>query len=88
MYMPADGSAFKDIEDRWLVLKEEPHNLKLSMAENGINPFGEIRFLYSIWPIFVINNNIHPLMYIKREHIMFSMIVTSIFSFNSYLINL
>jgi hypothetical protein len=33
----------------------------------GVNPFGELRSVYSVWPIFVINNNIPPWMSIKRE---------------------
>jgi hypothetical protein len=34
----------------------------------SVNPFGELRFVYSVWPIFVINNNIPPSMSIKREY--------------------
>ena len=52
MWMLVDGSAFKDIEDMWPILKEEPHNPKLSLAANSVNPFGEIRFVYSACPNF------------------------------------
>ena len=70
MQMPADGYAFKEIEETWSHFKEEPRNLKLSLAADGVNPYGDMRFVYSVWPIFVINNNIPPWMSIKREHIM------------------
>ena len=70
-----DGSTFK----------EEAHNLKLLLEIDSVNPFGDMRSVYSVWPIFVINNNIPPWMSIKSEHIIFSMIVPSIFSCNSYL---
>jgi hypothetical protein len=73
--MPADGYAFKEIEEKWPVFKDEPRNVRLSLATDGVNPFGEIRSIYSVWPIFVINNNIPPWMSIKREHIMLTMIV-------------
>ena len=83
--MPSNGSTFKDIEDMWPLLKEEPHNLKLLLVVDGVNPFGEMRSVYSVWPIFFINNNIPLWMSIMREHIMLAMIVPGIFLFYSYL---
>lgn len=74
-----------DIEEKWPHFKEEHCNLKLSLATNGVNPFGEMRSIYLVWPFFVINNNIHPWMSIKREHIMLAMIVPGILSSNSHL---
>jgi hypothetical protein len=58
--------------------KDEPHNVRLSLEVDGVNPFGELSFIYSMWPIFVINNNIPPWMSIMREHIMLTMIVPGI----------
>lgn len=86
--MPTDGSTFMDIEEKWPHFKEEPRNLRLSLAANSVNPFGEMRFVYSVWPIFVINNNIPPCMSIKREHIMLAMIVPGILSFKYSHLNL
>jgi hypothetical protein len=60
------------------IFKEEPHNVRLSFAVDGVNPFGELRSIYSVWPIFVINNNLPPWMSIKREHTMLAMIVPGI----------
>ena len=37
--MPTDGTAFRDIEEKWPHFKEEPHNLRISLAANGVNPF-------------------------------------------------
>jgi hypothetical protein len=76
--MPVDGSVFREIEEKWADFKDEPHNVRLSLAADGVNPFGELRSIYSVWPIFVINNNIPPWMSIKREHIMLTMIVPGI----------
>ena len=83
--MPTDGSTFKDIEDRWPLFKEEPRNLNLSLVVDSVNPFGEMRSVYSVWHIFIINNNIPPSMFVKREHIILEMIVPAIFLFNSHL---
>ena len=83
--MPIDGSTFKDIEEKWPHFKEEPQNLRLSLATDGVNPYAEMRSIYSMRPIFVINNNLPPWMSIKREHIMLAMIVLGILLFYCYL---
>ena len=41
--MPTDGTAFRDIEDHF---KEEPRNLRISLAANGVNPFSQMKFIY------------------------------------------
>jgi hypothetical protein len=78
LQMPSDGSAFREIEEKWVDFKDEPRNVRLSLADDGVNPFRELRSIYSVWPIFVINNNIPPWMSIKREDIMLTMIVLGI----------
>ena len=53
MWIPTDGSRFKEIEETWSHFKE-PHNLKLSLAMDGVNPFGDLRLVYLVWPIFLL----------------------------------
>jgi hypothetical protein len=77
--MPAGGSLYKNIKERWPIFKEEPCNVRISLAADGVNPFGELRSIYLVWPVFVINNNLPPWMPIKREHTMLAMIVPGIF---------
>ena len=57
--------AFRGIKERWPVFTEEPHNVRLSMEVDGVNPFGELRTNYFVWPVFLINNNLPLLMVIK-----------------------
>ena len=78
LQMPIDISALNYIEEKWPIFKEEPRNVRLSLAVDGVNPFGELRSTYSVWPVFVINNNLPPWMSIKREHTMLAMIVPGI----------
>ena len=73
--MPADGSTFIDMEEKWTYFKEEPCNVRISLEADGVNPFAKMRSVYLTWPIFVININIPPWLSIKREHIMLSMII-------------
>jgi hypothetical protein len=76
--MPADGFSFREIEEKWADFKDEPRNVRLSLEANGVNPFEDLRYIYSVWPIFFINNNIPPWMFVKREHMMLKMIVLGI----------
>ena len=62
--MLADGSSFIDIEEKWPHFKEKPRNLRIYLAVDGVNPFAHMRSIYTV------NNNIHPWLSIKREHIM------------------
>ena len=79
LWMPADGFALKNIEGKWAIFKDEPHNVRLSLEADGFNPFGELRSTYSVWPIFIINNNLPPWITIKRRHTMLTMIIPGIF---------
>jgi hypothetical protein len=76
--MPANGFALNYIKETWPFFKEEPRNVRLSLVVDGVNPFGELCSMYSMWPVFVINNNHPPWMSIKREHTLLAMIVPSI----------
>jgi hypothetical protein len=78
LQMNVDGYAFREVEEKWVDLKDEPHNVRLSLESGGVNPLIELRSIYLVWPIFFINNNIPPWMSIKREHIMLIMIVHGI----------
>ena len=74
----ADGYAFGEIEGKWSYFKDEPRNVRISLEVDDVNPFGGLRSIYLVWPIFVINNNMPPWKSIKREHIMLTMIVPCI----------
>jgi hypothetical protein len=77
--MPTDGSLYKNIKEIWPIFKEEPCNVRISLVADGVNPFGELRSIYSVCLVFVINNNLPPWMSIKRENTMLAMIVPGIF---------
>ena len=40
--IPADGSALKNIEEKWPIFKDEPRNVRLSLEVDGFNPLSEI----------------------------------------------
>ena len=85
--MRVNGTAFRDIEEKWPHFKEEPRNLRIYLAADGVNPFAQMKSIYTVWPIFVINNNIPPWLSIKREHIMLSMIIPGFIKENYFIYN-
>ena len=46
--MPVDGSKFREIEEKYVDFKNEPRNVRLSLAVDGVNPFGELRSTYLV----------------------------------------
>ena len=46
--MPIDGSVFRDMEEKWPHFKEEPHNLRISFAADGVNPFAQMNSIYTV----------------------------------------
>lgn len=75
MRMVADSKYWKDIEEKWPHLRNEPRNARISLAMDGVNPFGDLRTTYSIWPVLIINNNLPPWMAMKKEHAMLTLII-------------
>ena len=51
--MLAYGSAFRDMEEKWPRFKEEPRNLRISLVADGVNPFAQMKSIYTVWPIFL-----------------------------------
>ena len=37
--IPVDGSTFRDMEKKWPHFKEEQHNIRISLATDGVNLF-------------------------------------------------
>ena len=58
LWITLDGYALNNIKETWPIFKDEPHNARLSLEADGFNPFGELCSTHSVWPIFVINNNL------------------------------
>jgi hypothetical protein len=46
--MPADGYAFKELVAKWPEFIDEPRNVRLSLATDNVNPFGELWSVYSV----------------------------------------
>ena len=49
--IPADGSAFRVMEEKWPHFKEEPRNIRIYLAADGVNPFVQMKSIYMVWHI-------------------------------------
>ena len=57
---PADGEAWKDFDRKFGWFAEDARNLRLGLATDGFNPFGNMTSSYSMWPVFVVPYNLPP----------------------------
>jgi hypothetical protein len=77
MRMPVDSPANKYVEEEWPEFGEDPRNVRLGLATDGISPFnlaGKAQ-PYSVWPVVLINYNIPPWLSMKKGHQILSMII-------------
>jgi hypothetical protein len=55
----ADGEAWQDF-DKFPNFAQDPRNLRLSLATDGFNPFGNMSTQYSMWPVLLTPLNLPP----------------------------
>ena len=55
---PADGEAWKqfDKDNSWFT--EDPRNVRLGLATDGFNPFGNMSTTYPMWPVILVPYNL------------------------------
>nr|GEY23471.1 hypothetical protein [Tanacetum cinerariifolium] len=50
MQHPVDGRAWKDFDTKYSDFTAEPRNVRLGLAADGFNPFGNLSQSYRMWP--------------------------------------
>jgi hypothetical protein len=60
MSHPADGDAWKYFDSKEKNFAAEPRNLRLALATDGFNPFGNMSTQYSMWPVPLTPLNLPP----------------------------
>jgi hypothetical protein len=72
----SDSKAMKHIEEKWpSKFKDEPRSISFGLAIDGVCSFSFLSSNYSVWPIGLIGYNISPLMSVRKEHLMMTLIV-------------
>ena len=73
---PADSLQWKEIDDLYPEFGKEKRNLRLGLATDGMNPFGNLSSNHSSWPVLLVIYNLPPSICMKRKYIMLSMMIS------------
>ena len=73
---PADSPQWKTIDHLYPEFGAEPRNLRLGLASDGMNPFGNLSTNHSSWPVLLMIYNLPPSLCMKRKYIMLSMMIS------------
>ena len=57
---PADAEAWKDFDRQHPMFAMDPRNVRLGLATDGFNPFGNMSTAYSMWPVILMPYNLPP----------------------------
>ena len=70
-----DSYQWKFVDWKYPEFANEPRNLRLGLATDGVNPFSIKRSTWSTWPVLILNYNLPPWMTTKKHFIMLSLII-------------
>ena len=77
MRHPMDSLALKNFNEVHHSFALEPRNVRLGLASDGFNPFGNMSISYSIWFMVLIPYNLPPWMCMKQTFFMLSLLIPS-----------
>ncbi|KAH7856017.1 hypothetical protein Vadar_031638 [Vaccinium darrowii] len=72
---PADCDEWKEFDTQHPEFALEPRNVRLGLAVDGFNPFGNMDNSYSIWPIILVPYNLPPWLIMKEPFLMLSLLI-------------
>ncbi|XP_061374183.1 uncharacterized protein LOC133316451 [Gastrolobium bilobum] len=75
MRHPRDSEAWKKFDELHTSFGSDPRNIRLGLATDGFNPFGNMSASYSIWPIILIPYNTPPWLCMKSTAFIISTII-------------
>ncbi|XP_062102831.1 uncharacterized protein LOC133812995 [Humulus lupulus] len=75
MRHPADGKAWKDFDRSNPAFAMEPRNVRLGLAADGFNPFGNMSLSYSMWPVVLTTYNLPPWLCMKETNFMLTLLI-------------
>ncbi|KAG8374840.1 hypothetical protein BUALT_Bualt10G0037400 [Buddleja alternifolia] len=72
---PADSPSWKDFDAQKFIFTTDSCNVRLGLASEGFNPFGNMRNSYSMWPVILIPYNIPLYKWMKDEFFMMPLLI-------------
>ena len=77
MRYPVDGQAWKHFHNKYLIFSSEPRNVRLVLAADGFNPFGNMSLSCSIWLVVLTTYNLPPCVCMKEWSFMLTLLIPS-----------
>ncbi|XP_060974565.1 uncharacterized protein LOC133039673 [Cannabis sativa] len=71
---PADGEAWKEFDKQFPEFAKDPRNVRLGLATDGFNPFGNMSTSYSIWPVVLVPYNMPPWKCMKENNFIMALL--------------
>ncbi|XP_057986602.1 uncharacterized protein LOC131171152 [Hevea brasiliensis] len=75
MRHPADSLAWKSFDEQHGSFASDARNVRLGLATDGFQPFGNMSSQHSIWPVILIPYNLPPWICMKQTNLIISMII-------------
>ncbi|XP_012832641.1 PREDICTED: uncharacterized protein LOC105953517 [Erythranthe guttata] len=75
MTHPSDSEAWKDLDKQYPWFAQDPRNVRLGLATDGFNPFGNMNNSYSIWPVILVPYNLPPWLCMKEPYFIMSLLI-------------
>ena len=72
---PVDALAWKAFDSQYPDFASNSRNVRLGLASDGFNPFGNMSTNYSTWPVILVPYNLPPWMCMKQSSLMLSLII-------------
>ena len=68
---------WKELDEKHPNFAQEPRNVRLGLAADGFNPFGNMSLSYSMWPVVMTTYNLPPWLCTKDPYIMLTLLIPS-----------
>ncbi|XP_051127992.1 uncharacterized protein LOC127249292 [Andrographis paniculata] len=75
LHHPADSAAWKNFNRRHPSFASDIRNVRLGLATDGFNPFGNMSVSYNIWPVVLVIYNLPPWLCMKQPSFILSTII-------------
>ena len=63
------------MDELYLEFGNKVRNLRLGLATDGMNPFGQMSTAHSSWPMLMCIYNLSPLLCMQRKYMMLTMLI-------------
>ncbi|GJR57262.1 hypothetical protein Tco_1499424 [Tanacetum coccineum] len=75
MQHPVDGRAWKNFDTKYSDFAKEPRNVRLGLADDGFNLFGNFSQAYSMWPVILTTYNLPPWLCMKESSFILTFLI-------------